>query len=119
MKTTFFFTLIFSMIFFQTSAQENSAKKAKSETIQIKTSAVCGMCKQKIQSAVYDLKGVKSAELDLPTKTLTVTYKPSAVTPDEIRKAITEVGYDADEMKADSAAYDKLEKCCKKDAAPH
>ena len=33
--------------------------------------------------------------------------------PEEIKEAISKLGYDADEVKADSAAYNKLPSCCK------
>ncbi len=114
MKTmNLFFAAIFSLLFFSATAQE---KAKKSETIQIKTSAVCGMCKHTIETALYNVKGVKSAKLDVPSKVVTVEYKPSSITPGQLRTAITLVGYDADEMLADAKAYEKLHGCCKKGA---
>jgi hypothetical protein len=52
-----------------------------------------------------------------------VTYKKSKTSPEKIRKAISKVGYDADDVTADPKAYSKLDACCKKpddpDADPH
>jgi len=101
-------------LFFQHATAQEKTKK--SETIQIKTSAVCGMCKKTIETALYKEKGVKSANLDVASKVVTVTYKASVVTPDQLRKVITMVGYDADDMPADAKAYDNLHGCCKKGA---
>ncbi len=107
------FVVIFSLFFQHAGAQE---KAKKSETIQIKTSAVCGMCKKTIETALYNEKGVKSASLEVASKVVTVTYKPKAVTPEQLRKAITMAGYDADDMPADARAYENLHGCCKKGA---
>ena len=95
---------------------QKEAKQKKTETIEILTSAVCGMCKDKIEISLYGLKGVKSAVLDVPSKVVTVKYKPSDVTPEQIRTAISLSGYDADGLPADPQAYEKLHYCCKKDA---
>jgi len=99
------------------------AAGGKIETIKIKTSSQCGECKERIEEALAFEKGVKTAELDLKTKIITVTYKKSKTSPEKIRKAISKVGYDADDVAADKKAYSKLDACCKKpddpDAEPH
>ena len=95
----------------------------KFETIKIKTSSQCGECKERIEEALAFEKGVKTAELDVKTKIVTVTYKKNKTSPEKIRKAISKVGYDADDVAADPKAYSKLDACCKKpddpDAEPH
>jgi periplasmic mercuric ion binding protein len=91
----------------------------KNVEIKIKTSAVCGMCKDRIEQGLAFEKGIKDVSLDVETKIATVKYNPSKITPDEIRKAISKLGYDADDVLADKTAYDKLPKCCKKDAPKH
>jgi copper chaperone CopZ len=99
------------------------AADGKFETIKIKTSSQCDMCKERIEEALAFEKGVKKAELDVETQMVTVTYKTSKTSPERIRKAISKVGYDADDVPADPKAYAKLDACCKKpddpDAAPH
>ena len=95
----------------------------KVETIKIKTSSQCDMCKERIEEALAFEKGVKSSELDLETKIVTVTYKAGKTTPGKIRTAISKVGYDADDVSAEMKAYGKLPACCKKpddpDSSPH
>jgi mercuric ion binding protein len=92
-------------------AQEKKEVK-KTEEIKIKTSSQCGMCKETIEKAMAFEKGVKTSDLDIKTKILTVNYNPAKTTPEKIRLAISKVGYDADDMKANEEAYHKLPKCC-------
>ncbi len=99
------------------------ATDGKFDTIKIKTSSQCDECKETIEEALAFEKGVKTAELDVETKIVTVTYKKGKTSPEKIRKAISKVGYDADDVPADLKAYSKLDACCKKpddpDAEPH
>jgi periplasmic mercuric ion binding protein len=83
-------------------------------SVKIKTSAMCGSCKNRIEKKLKNETGVVSAVLDVDTKIATVVYKPSLTTPDKIRKAISSVGYDADNVAADPEAYKKLPACCQK-----
>ena len=88
-------------------------------TAQFKTSAVCDMCKARIEKSLAYEKGVQSAVLDVPTKVLTVTYKTDKTTPAALRTAVQKTGYDADELTADARAYNRLPDCCKKTNAVH
>ena len=92
-------------------AQETSAKRT--ETIIIQTSAQCDDCKERIENALNYTKGVSFAELDLETKKVTVKYKTGLITPEQIKQKIAEIGYDADDVKAEKAGFDKLPTCCK------
>ena len=87
---------------------------SQSDTIQIKTSAQCSMCKKKLEHDIVYTKGIKSADLDLKTKQLMVIYNPEKISPDKIRKAVSMIGYDADSIPADPKAYKNLNDCCKK-----
>jgi mercuric ion binding protein len=86
------------------------------ETVQIKTSAVCEMCKETIEKEMAFTKGVTKAELNVETAMLTVSFKSTKTNVDAIRKAINKIGYDADDSPAESKAYDNLHHCCKKDS---
>jgi copper chaperone CopZ len=87
---------------------------AQVQTVQIKTSAQCEMCKSKIEKKVMAVKGVKNATLNMQTKTLTVKYDSQKTELNVIKTAVSKAGYDADEVKADEKAYAKLKSCCKK-----
>jgi periplasmic mercuric ion binding protein len=90
----------------------------KTDEIKINTSAQCGQCKTRIETAMAYEKGVVKSNLDVDSKVLTVTYKVGKTTPDAIRKAVAAVGYDADDIPAIEAAYKKLPPCCKKPDDP-
>lgn len=100
---------------YQSFAQE--AKKKLVE-IEIQTSAQCGMCKTRIEKAMAYEKGVKSATLNTKDAVLTVEYKNWKTSAEDIRNAISLVGYDADTIPANTKAYVKLPACCKKPDDP-
>ena len=84
------------------------------QSISIQTSAQCEMCKTTIEKALAYEKGVVSSELNMETKEVSVKYKSKKTSPEKIRKALTEIGYDADDLTANKKAYSKLPNCCKK-----
>ncbi len=118
---THFLTLIILLAGFALQAQEksNSKKDSKYETVEIQTSAICGDCKERLEHDLAFEKGVKSVELDDETKVLTIQYKKGKNNKENLKKAVTKVGYDADDLPADPKAYDALPQCCKKDNDPH
>ncbi len=95
------------------------AKTSGTATAQFKTSAVCDMCKARIEKSLAYEKGVQSASLDVPSKVLTVTYRADKTTPEALRTAVQKTGYDADDLTADARAYNRLPDCCKKTNAVH
>jgi len=101
-------------------AQDTKKKKEKNlETIEIQTSAVCGQCKDRLEHDMAFEKGVKFVELNDETKVLTIKFKKGKNTKENLKKAVTKIGYDADELPAELKAYNALPACCKKDVAPH
>ncbi len=107
------------VLFLGVFSAENSLaleKKVKPAKATIKTSAVCEMCKKKIEGGVKKLEGVQQATLALGNQQLKVKYEPNKVTLEQIKKTISALGYEADEVKADPAAYSKLPGCCKLDS---
>ena len=94
-------------------------QRKKLDTIEIKTSAVCGMCKERIEVCLAYEKGVKSSVLDVETKVATVVYNPDRTSPAQLRQALSKLGYDADTIPANQVAYNKLPVCCKKDSPKH
>lgn len=86
---------------------------AQIEKVDIKTSAICEMCRSTIERDLAFEKGVKSSNLNLETKIITVQFNPKKTDADKIRKRITKIGYNADNMKRDIKSYEKLPDCCK------
>jgi len=109
------------IVFATLSMQAQDKKKSKKEivTVEIQTSAVCGQCKDRLEHDMAFEKGVKSVELNDKTKVLTIRYKEGKNTKENLKIAVTKIGYDADEMPANLKAYNNLPACCKKDVAPH
>jgi mercuric ion binding protein len=103
----------------QTTSVAATTKAKGAEQVQFKTSAVCDMCKSRLEKSLAYEKGVQAAHLDVPSKVLTVTYNPAKTTPTALRTAVQKTGYDADEATADNRAYDRLPECCKKTNATH
>ena len=94
------------------SAQTNGKKTA---SVEIQTSAVCAMCEDLIvhKNLAFE-KGVKYAEMDVKTGILTVNYRKDKTSVAHLRNLISNLGYSADSVKADSLAYENLHFCCKK-----
>jgi len=87
-------------------------KKTNTETVVIQTNAECGQCKERIEGELNYVKGVRFAELDVPTKQLKVSFNADKITEAELKQKVAEIGYDADEVKAVPSAQQKLPACC-------
>ncbi len=121
-----FFLLLplFAVLSFSSTAQAQTAPAKQTAangvaTVKFKTSAVCDMCKTRIEKSMAYEKGVQSAILDVPSQMLTVTYRADKTTPDALSAAVQKTGYDADQKPADARAYNRLPDCCKKTNAVH
>lgn len=91
----------------------------KDKEVKFKTSAICEMCKARIERNLGLSKGVKESNLDLTDKVVTVKYNPDKTTEEAIKATINNTGYDADLSVANQKAHDKLPSCCRKTAAAH
>ena len=87
---------------------------AQKETVQIKTSAECvaNCCKDGIEEEMQFTKGVTAVNLDVESQVLTVTFKTKKNSVDNIRKIISNLGYNADDVKANESAHNDLPNCC-------
>lgn len=54
----------------------------------------CGACSDKIQENVREIKGVTNSSIDLKSQQLKVEYNPSDISPEEIKKHISKMGYE-------------------------
>jgi copper chaperone CopZ len=109
--------LFVALLFTTTAIAKTKTRTAKAI---IKTHFYCDHCKKcetcglKFEAELYNTKGIKDFSIDEKTMTITVIYNPQRVTIPQIRQAISKLGFDADEVKADPIAYEKLDGCCKK-----
>jgi mercuric ion binding protein len=107
--------IVFVMLVSNTvAAQQKTNQKAV-----IKTTLHCDHCKEcetcglKFKTEMLKIKGVKMYELNDKAMTFTVYYNAKKTSLQNIKVAISKLGYDADEVKADSKAYESLDGCCK------
>jgi len=76
--------------------QEVKAQKGKDEkTVVIEASMVCTSCKAKIEKNIAYEKGVKSLDVNLETKRVTITYQGSKNSDESLVKAIEKLGFTA------------------------
>ncbi|HRG88954.1 MAG TPA: heavy metal-associated domain-containing protein [Chitinophagales bacterium] len=89
-----------------------AAGKGKSAVVTIKTSAICGSCKVRLEKAVKAVDGVEEALLNLNSKKMKIKYNPDKTSPERLREVISATGYDADGIKKNEQAFGKLPQCC-------
>ena len=112
MKLASIITLI--ILFVAGCAKKAEPVELKFQTASIKVeSAQCGTCATAITKALKGVEGVDKAEVDIKTKTASVTFLPAKTSLASLEDAITKVGYTANDKKADPKAYEKLDDCCK------
>jgi copper chaperone CopZ len=91
-----------------------TAKKGL-QTVTISTPTVqCQMCKDRIEKYMIREDGVAKVNVDYKHKKTKVTYYAERTNIENIKTAIANVGYDADDVTANEESYQKLPKCCKK-----
>lgn len=74
--------------------QEKKHKsKNATETMNCWTSMSCEKCVAKIEKNIPFEKGVSALTIDLPTKMVTITYKPAKTSPEKLEKALQKLGY--------------------------
>ena len=93
-------------------AQDNQKKNAKAE---FTVKGNCEVCEKRIEKAALSIKGVKSAEWDIPSNKISLIYNPKKVTLEAIHTSIASQGHDTSEAQAKKEDYDKLPKCCQYD----
>lgn len=114
MLRNLFLTALTSLMLMGTLLAGAPTRDDKDKEVKIKTSAICGMCKSRIERNLAFEKGVKESDLDVKTKVVTIKYNPSKTDVSKLKANISKTGYDAEEVAADEAGYNKLPSCCKK-----
>ena len=107
--------LIVCFLTFSSQAQSKKNDKAEIKlSIECDHCKVCETCGVNFRDNMLKVKGVTMYELNEETKTMTVYYNTKKTDLSKIKTAISKLGFDADEVKADPEAYEKLDGCCKK-----
>lgn len=108
MKTNIIYILIILIGTFFTTASFAQGKVVKAN---IKVFGNCGMCKERIETAL-DKGGVKVATWDPTSKNLEVVYNSKKLNELQIHQMIADVGHDTEKVKAKNEVYSKLPFCC-------
>lgn len=74
----------------------------------------CSKCKTRIEDIAY-AAGASSAEWNIKTKYLVLSYDPQRSSPDYVAGKLAKAGYDNEHKKAKDKAYNALPDCCKYD----
>lgn len=88
-------------------AQNKNAKAT------IEVDGVCGMCKERIEKASIQAKGVKSAIWNVDTHQLDLIYNEGKTDLTKIQQSIADSGHDTKAIKAKNEVYESIDPCCK------
>tara|TARA_B100000900_G_scaffold66650_1_gene51870 strand:+ start:2751 stop:3095 length:345 start_codon:yes stop_codon:yes gene_type:complete len=85
-----------------------------SEEMVINTPTIqCGMCQKIIEVGLAKADGVSNPRVDLKTKKTKLTFDPEKINKKSIEKLVSELGYQANNLKANPDSYADLPACCK------
>ena len=80
----------------------------------IKTPTVlCEDCQLRLEEYLRREPGISSIKVDYKKKITTITYLTDRNNIEQLKTAISNAGFDADDVAADEDAFKKLPKCCR------
>lgn len=88
-------------------------QKGDHSDVDIRTNAICGMCKKTIETELLYEKGVKTVSADLGTNVIHVDYDEKKTDPAKLRAAVAKLGYAADDLAPNEEARKDLPACCR------
>lgn len=107
--------LLFSLLVIVGFTFSSSAQTKSSQTVKINTPTVqCSTCKNKIETYLKRYNGITSVNVNYKKKETTVKYVTDRINEEEIKAAIANAGYDANDVTANPDSYKRLPQCCKK-----
>ncbi|CAL2086632.1 conserved exported hypothetical protein [Tenacibaculum dicentrarchi] len=95
------------------SVSVSAQKKNKNAKISLNVDGVCGMCKNRIEKAALNCKGVKYANWNVNTHELKLIVDERKTDVKTIQQNVANVGHDTKAVKAPITAYEDLHPCCK------
>jgi len=102
------FLIISVLLIGATSFAQNKNARAS-----IEVDGVCGMCKDRIEKASIQAKGVKSATWSVETHELKLIYNENKTDLTSIQQSIADSGHDTEDIKAEESVYESIDPCCK------
>ncbi|HEX8562677.1 MAG TPA: heavy metal-associated domain-containing protein [Flavobacterium sp.] len=98
-------------------ATAQSGKTVRTILIQTKIACdhckVCETCGGLLERTLIKEKGIQMITLDQDAMTIKVIYNSRKTSPELIKEAISKLGYDADDVKAQPDAVARLDGCCR------
>jgi len=73
----------------------------------------CEMCKERIENTAKNVSGVTSANWDVNSSSLKVTFDSTKVKELDLHKAIAGTGHGTKLIEMNTKAHDELPDCCK------
>ena len=110
MKQLLFFSLLITGFAINSFAQVKPVEKAKIKT----PNALCEACKTRIETYLHRYDGITLVNVNFRKGETAVTYLTDRIDIEQIKTAISNIGYDADDVPANEEAYKRLPKTCKK-----
>jgi periplasmic mercuric ion binding protein len=110
MKKILLLSLVVTGMATISSAQEKAEQKATIKT----PNALCAECKARIESYLRRYDGIVFLNVNFRKGETTVKYLTDRIDIEQIKTALANLGYDADDVMANPEAYKKLPKSCKK-----
>ena len=109
MKTLILGIIVMSVFSSPAFAQQKAGMKAV-----IKTPGVqCEACKTRIENHLTHEDGISSVKADYRKHTVTVVWYTDRTNIENIKTALANMGYDADDVTADPDAYKRLPVTCR------
>ena len=98
-------------------AQYQQTQKVSGKAV-IKTPTIlCEKCQEKVEFFISHTEGVSSVAVNIRKKTTTVTWLNDRTTLENIKTAIANLGFDADDIEAEEYAFKRLPRECKAEIA--
>ncbi len=102
----------FCFLFLATKAQFK-----KPVTVQISTpQAQCAECKLKIENFMKAEEGVAKVVVDIKKKLTIITFLSDRTNIENLKTALANLGFDADDVTAEESQYKQLPICCKRES---
>lgn len=103
-----------------TMSNNTELNSAELDSTEISTpTVVCGMCRSNIRKALLAIEGIEDVKVDTKAKKTNIKFASNMVDIYKIKEVISNAGYDADDVKRNPEAYEKLDDCCKIEKGMH
>jgi Cu(I)/Ag(I) efflux system membrane fusion protein len=98
----------------QLEGKESMMNRAAATTrAELRVQGLCGMCRERIETAARGVSGVSEAAWDSETGVLVLRLDARRASVDAVARAVARVGHDTEGYKAEDGVYEGLPGCCR------